>query len=111
MYRLIYLISFLVRQFLLPNPFTPLGDNAEIINLIVGGAFVPLSYFMTSFIYDKRSEPTIGSILFLVVYALNTGMTYLVCLAYPLVWLMILIGAVYFAIFVFLSVIIRKNRI
>ena len=101
MYRLIYIISFLIRQFLLPNPFAPLGGNAEIINLLVGGAFVPLSYFMTRFIYD----------LFLVVYALNTGMTYLVCLAYPLVWLMILIGTVYFAIFVFLSVIIRKNRI
>lgn len=111
MYRLIYIISFLIRQFLLPNPFAPLGGNAEIINLLVGGAFVPLSYFMTGFIYDKGSEPAIGSILFLVVYAINTGVTYLVCLAYPLEWLMILIGAAYFAIFVILSVIIRKNRI
>lgn len=111
MYRLIYIISFLARQFLLPNPFAPLDDNAEIINLIVGGALVPLSYLMTGFIYDKGSEPALGSILFLVVYAINTGVIYLVCLAFPLVWLMILIGIVYIVLFVFLSVIIRKNRI
>lgn len=46
----------------MPNPFAPLGGNAEIINLLVGGAFVPLSYFMTGFIYDKGSEPAISTL-------------------------------------------------
>ena len=111
MYRLLYALGFLVRQFLLPNPFTPLGENAEIINWIVGGAFVPLSYLMTGFIYDKGSEPATGCFLFLVIYAINTGVTYLVCMAYPMVWLMVLIGILFFAMFIFAFVIIRKNRV
>lgn len=103
MYKLIYIIGFLVRQFLLPNPFAPLGNNAELINWIVGGAFVPLSFFMTGLFYDRGNEPAIGSLLFLVIYAVNTGIAYLVFLAYPMIWLMIEIVVLYFALIVFLS--------
>ena len=103
MYKIIYLAGFLIRQFVLPNPFTPFGNNAELINLLVGGVFVPLSYFMVGLIYERGSEPAWGSILFTVVYAINTGVTYLVCMAYPSTWLMTLIVVAYFALYLFVS--------
>ena len=110
MYKIIYLIGFFIRQFVLPNPFIPFGDNAELINLIVGGIFVPLSYIMVGLIYDNGSEPVLGSILFTIVYALNTGVTYIVCLAYPTAWLMIVIACAYFALYFFFAYKIREAQ-
>ena len=110
MHRIIYLVGFLIRQFALPNPFTPFGDSADSINLIVGGVFVPLSYFMVGLIYEKRSAPFWGSILFTIVYAINTGVTYLVCLVYPTVWLMVLIAVAYFALYLFVACKIREAQ-
>ena len=110
MYKIIYLAGFLIRQFALPNPFTPFGNNAELINLIVGGVFVPLSYFMVGLIYEKRSAPFWGSILFTIVYAINTGVTYLVCLAYPTAWLMVLIAVAYFALYLFAAYKLREAQ-
>lgn len=108
MYKLIYIIGFLIRQFLLPNPFAPLGNNAELINWIVGGAFVPLSFIITGLFYDRGSEPAFGSFLFLVVYAVNTGIAYLVCLAYPMIWLMVVIAVAYFALVIFIATKLRE---
>ena len=108
MYKVFYIIGLLIRQFVLPNPFTPFGDSADLINLIVGGVFVPLSYFMVGLIYERGSEPAWGSILFTIAYAINTGITYLVCLAYPTVWLMTLIAIAYFALYLFIAYKIRE---
>ena len=50
MYQLIKVFSYLVRQFLISNPFTNLIKNpgtAEIVNWIFGGVLVPLAYFLT----------------------------------------------------------------
>ena len=110
MYKIIYLVGFLIRQFVLPNPFTPFGNNAELINLIVGGTLVPISYFMVGMIYERGSAPAWGSILFTIVYAINTGVTYLVCLAYPTVWLMVLIAIAYFALYLFVAYKIREAQ-
>ena len=109
MYRVIYFIGFIVRQFLLPNPFAPLGANADLINWIVGGALVPLSYIITGLFYDRGSEPALGSLLFFIVYAINTGITYLICLAYPMIWLMIVIAVAYLALVIFCAMKIRDN--
>lgn len=110
MYKLIYSLGFLIRQFVLPNPFTPFGESAELINLIVGGLFVPLSFIMVGLIYDRGSEPALGSFLFNLVYALNTGITYVVCLAYPVKWLMIVIAAAYFVLYLFVAYRIREAQ-
>ena len=103
MYKLMYLISFCVRQFLLPNPFVPLGDIAAGINLFASMALVPLSYGMVGLVYRRGEDPPLGSFLFLVTYAINTGVVYLVCLAYPTKWLMVLIAAAYFALVFFIA--------
>lgn len=110
MYKIIYIVGFLIRQFVLPNPFTPFGNNAELINLMVGGMFIPLSFFMVGLIYESGSAPALGSILFNFIYAINTGVTYIVCLAYPTVWLMLLIIIAYFALYLFVAFKIREAR-
>lgn len=95
MYRLFYFLGIVVRQFLLPNPFSPLGGIGEIINLIASVVFVPLSYAQTGMVYDRGSAPAAGSILFTFFYGINTGVTYLIMLLYPITWLMILAAIVY----------------
>ena len=110
MYRIIYFAGLLIRQFALPNPFTPFGDSADLINLIAGAVFVPLSYFMVGLIYERESAPALGSILFTIVYAINTGVTYLVCLAYPTAWLMVLIAVAYFVLYLFAAYKLREAQ-
>ena len=109
MYRLFYLAGFLIRQFLLPNPFEPLGDSALLINWIAGGAFWILSFLMTGLIYQSGEAPIVGCLLFNLNYALNTGITYLVFLVYPTIWLMILIAAIYLILYVGTAIFIRRS--
>ncbi len=76
MYEIIKLSSYIIRQFVLPNPFTNFikdPSQATIINWIVGGIFIPLSYVLTGTWYDKKT-PVIGCIGFLANYALLTGL-------------------------------------
>lgn len=95
MYRIIYFVGMLVRQFLLPNPFTPLGTMGELINLVSSAVLMPLSYFQVSLIYTSGSAPALGSILFTVMYAVNTGVIYLIMLLFPIQWLMITAAVLY----------------
>ena len=84
MYEIIKLSSYLIRQFLLPNPFTNLikySSQATIVNWVVGGIFVPLSYVLTGTWYDKKT-PVIGCIGFLVNYALLTGLFWIISLIF-----------------------------
>lgn len=103
MYRIIYFAGFLIRQYALPNPFIPFGNNAELINLIVGGILIPVSYVMVGLIYSRGSNPALGSILFTILYVINTGVTYLVCLVYPMMWLICLIVIGYFLIYLLVA--------
>lgn len=75
MYRLMSIISYFIRQFMLPNPFTNLFNPglAFFANLIFGGILILLSYVLTGTWYDGE-EPFIGSFGFLVNYALLTSL-------------------------------------
>lgn len=76
MYQLIKVFSYLVRQFLILNPFTNLIKNpgtAEIVNWIFGGALIPLTYFFTGTWYDGNIK-FIGSLGFLFNYAILIGL-------------------------------------
>lgn len=55
MYKILKLLSYLARHFLLPNPFANLfidKNIAEIVNWIFGGILIPLSYILTGTWYD-----------------------------------------------------------
>ena len=74
MYKIVSSISYIVRQFFVPNPFTNLFESssvAEYANYLFGGVLVPLSYFLTGTWYDKK-EPIIGSVGFFCNYILLT---------------------------------------
>lgn len=63
-------ISVLIRYFLLPNPFASLA-NGELYNWVATIILLPITYGMVSFIYERGSAPTWGSVLFLFIYVVN----------------------------------------
>lgn len=76
MYKLIKLISIIIRNAYLPNPFISLIGNeglAFIVNAIIGEAIIGLlSYSITSIYYYKGEAPAFGSASYLFWYVINT---------------------------------------
>lgn len=85
MYGMVSLISLIIRQFFLPNPYINCFSNknvADLFNLIIGGAILHfLSFIITSIYYSKGDAPTIGSItlignlidnIYLLIFSLTT---------------------------------------
>ena len=73
MYKLIYLIGFVIRQFFLPNPFeTMWPDKAVVLNWIFGIILWPVAYCLTGLIYQRGDGAVVGSILFNAIYILLT---------------------------------------
>lgn len=73
MYGLMATISLLVRQFCLPNPFECFGDMALLYNLVAGLVLAPLSYVLVGLVYSSGDAPALGSFLYLMTYAILTG--------------------------------------
>ena len=67
------IISVVIRQFFLPNPFECFGDNAAVINWIAAGIIHVVAWGIVNLNYVKGSAPTIGSLLYLITYAIITG--------------------------------------
>lgn len=77
LYALVSVISIVVRQFLLPNPFECFGDSAWLINIIVEPIIQVVSYLLVGLVYRAGSNPALGSFLFLLTYAALTGLLWL----------------------------------
>ena len=95
MYGIIKITSYLIRQFILPNPFINLitdEGTAFIVNLIFGGILIPLSYLLTGTWYNGESK-AVGSFGFLINYALLTGLFLLITF---------FISNIYFVLFIFI---------
>lgn len=73
LYGIMAVISVLVRQFVLPNPFECFGDRAIIINWIAEPILHGIAYSLVGLFYNKGEFPALGSFLYLVVYAAITG--------------------------------------
>lgn len=75
MYLLIATICTLIRQFCLPDPFECFGDMAILYNCIAAPVICILSYLLTGavYLYQTDATPIFGSILYLLMYALLTG--------------------------------------
>lgn len=68
--------SYLIREFLFPNPFSNLFDPiiAEIVNLFFGGVLIALAYELTGTWYvSKKGQYWKGSLGFLVNFSLLGG--------------------------------------
>ena len=68
LYTLIYFIGFLIRQFVLPNPFEPLcPEYAVVLKWGFEGVLVLISYAIVGRLYHHGDDATWGSFLFNVV--------------------------------------------
>ncbi len=77
MYKILSIVSALIRQFLLPNPYVDLFNEevyADLFNIIIGGYILhKLSFWLTGMGYIKGvDEPTEGSIGYLFSYIILT---------------------------------------
>lgn len=77
MYGIIALFSLFVRQFCLPNPFECFGEQAILYNWIAEILLHPIAFFMVGQIYESGSAPVLGSLLYLVVYCILTGILWI----------------------------------
>lgn len=84
MYKSVSILSALIRQFCLPNPYEIYFNSsayADVFNIIIGGAILHLfSFFLTSSIYEKGRHPSwIGSALYCINYIGNTYLIQYLC--------------------------------
>ena len=87
MYKFIHLISALIRQFVLPNPYINIIGSevyADLFNIFIGGTILHFcAYILTGCGYTKGvDDPASGSFGYLISYcyvtALNTILGYLI---------------------------------
>lgn len=95
MYGLMALISMIVRQFFLPNPFECFGDKADGYNLMAGLLIHPIAFFIVGLMYDKGSEPAQGNFLYLITYLAIAGILMLMSIfEFAKWWIFTIIAAV-----------------
>lgn len=94
MYGLMVVISILVRQFCLPNPFECFGDMAWLYNLVAEPIIHGAAFLLVGTIYRKGSFPALGSFLYLVAYAVITGILALMGIfSFAWWWVLIIVAA------------------
>ena len=77
MYKLMAVISVIVRQFYLPNPFECFGGMAIIYNLIAEPFVHIIAFALVGTVYRSGSAPAIGSILYLIAYIIVIGILWI----------------------------------
>lgn len=110
MYQVMSILGVLIRELYLPNPFTPLGDSAELVNFLCGWILGPTSYGITGMFYESGRNPVAGSLLFTLFYALNTVVVHFAMVFYPNQWIMGGIGVAYLGLLGALSAKIGTAR-
>lgn len=108
MYKLMAVISILIRQFCIPNPFEALGDGL-IVNVgktpiliqpwILNGVAETFMYMVTfgvvGLYYESGEEPVVGSFLYLLFYCIHTFLLWLMSLAGFATWAVALLLVLY----------------
>ena len=120
LYNFLATIFWIVRQFAIPNPFDALGEglvvtigetpillSPEFLNWIADPVVAAFTFGVVGLYYISRSDPALGSILYMFFYALHIGLLYLILSVYPAIWLMVLLGVLYICLHV--AVIVLKN--
>ena len=80
-YTLVVGISYFIRQFLLPNPFSNLFESgtAELVDWLFGGTLIALAYILTGTWYvSKKGNYWKGSLGFLINFSILTGLILLI---------------------------------
>lgn len=77
LYAVVACISYFIREYLLPNPFSNLFEPgiAELVNCIFGGFLIFLAYALTRTWYvSRKGEYWKGSLGFLINFSILTGL-------------------------------------
>ena len=95
LYGIITLVSLIVRQFVLPNPFDCFGDDAIIINWITEPIIQIVAYGIVGIFYIRGSAPTLGSILYLFIYAFIVVLLWILGIfSFSWWWILIIVVAI-----------------
>ena len=124
MYQLIAIISVLVRNFVLPNPFEVLGENVTLNLLGMNLTFTPLTLnwctegilaaitgAIVGLYYIARSNPARGSFLYLLFYCVHVGALYLMCLFHFAWWGILLTLLLYVGFHVVFNFVSNRIRL
>ncbi len=117
MYKFIHLISILIRQFILPNPYiNVIGNNgyADLFNIIVGGAIIHVfAFILTGCGYQRGIDnPASGSFGYLISYCYITAIiTLLGFLISNFVIFIIVYMAIYILSCILVGIIFNHNTV
>lgn len=99
MYKIIYLVSVILRTLYGPNPFEFL-PNGDSLNLLFGGILIPITYLMVKVFYRGGSFPEFGAFCFLILYFVNGYVFKYIMFFYPHWWLIGLLTIVYLIVYI-----------
>lgn len=117
MYKAIHFISAIIRQFVLPNPYSSVIKDtvyAELFNIFVGGTIIHvLAYILTGCGYIRGVDsPSSGSLGYLISYVyltfLITGFGYIFN---SIIWFVISVLVAYIISCIAVGYIFNRNRI
>lgn len=108
MYRIMMVLSVLIRQFYIPNPFEVLGDGLimnigevpimiqpEMLNWIAEPFVHCVTFGVVGMYYDEGSAPALGSLLYLLFYCVHTFLLWLMSLCGFAIWAVVIILVIY----------------
>ena len=111
LYTFLATLFWIIRQFAIPNPFDALGEglvvaigaapillSPELLNWIVDPMIATITFGVVGLYYIGRSDPALGSILYMFFYALHIGLLYLILSVYPEIWVMVIMGVLYISL-------------
>ena len=79
MYPIMFVISFSIRNFILPNPFACFGLNQYWLNPLCDLFVAPVSFGLGKLCgYRRGDNPAIGSFLYLLFYSIITLLLYVI---------------------------------
>ena len=112
MYKFIHLISELIRQFVLPNPYINIIDSevyADLFNIFIGGTILHFcTYILTGCGYTKGvNDPSSGSFGYLISYCYVTAL--ITILGYLISNITVFI-ILYIASFILIGDILNRSR-
>jgi len=114
-YEILKIFGFLIRQFLLPNPFESIcPERALLVNLIFGIILMPIAYFIVGSFYDRHCDgPAVGSFMFNLVYIGLTLVTWGLLVLFNWIcdnWIVVLICTSIVVVVMIIVVIIYKKK-
>lgn len=122
LYRMLSVLFWFIRQFFMPNPFEVLGDGItviidevpilltpDVLNWIAGLGLPAFTFLVVGLYYESRSAPAAGSLLYMIFFCVHTGILYLMSLAYPAIWLIVVIAVVYIGIHTVVVIVGRRT--